>query len=691
MASPTPPDDPLAREYESLARKLRAAKGFCFLVYFVEDQRASQYVRRRLREELPETASELTEIAVDDATLLVDVTLAELFERARLLADTTTRRSVYWIEAFREPGSPTWQAARAELLMRMNERRSRLESELDAPLVLLLPAGSTRETAMLAPDLWHIRLHSAVLGVQGSVQGSAQEPGEARGARDESERQVATPLSALNDLGSGSAAGALEDGMPRAVRYWNQLAAPLRAHGHDDAVLDGVALSDGALAVEAWLDAEEPEQALALAGEVLALAQRRRERAASGAAMGTQDAADEVRVLVHAGDAARQLGDFDAAIEYFSSAGQRLAVSGVATGLAVQVATRLGEALLYVGRHDEAIETFTQALAIAAKQEDATPLVGTVLNWLGQTYYVSDRPQAALPFHRQAGTLWRAWLANDPAAPAGLRGLALSLSGAGDAERELGMGEAARTNYEESLSIARRLLENAPQDPHALRDLSIALNRVAAADVEIADYDVALLHAEEALRLNRELVRRHPTSGTALRDLTISMERVGDVLRRLGRPLAAIDIYQEDLLLSRQLSERAGESPAALRDVALTLGRLGNAQVEAEAWDDARVSFDEKLSISRRLRALSGDTAETLGDLANALLNLVRLPELALPERIAAAREAVGCCEGLVALAPEAARYQDLKQAATDLLGELTGPDLSENPDPTSSHGQANP
>ena len=159
-----PHDAAFEREWATLRRKLRLAKGFCFIVYFVDDERLAREIKSRLRDTLTFSTSHLVEISVEEPAQLASASLAAVFEAA----DIEIHRDVhapFWLEAFRGRGDPEWDDARAELLMRLNERRSRLEAEVRCPLILLLPDGAQREAASRAPDMWHIRVHSAVLEV----------------------------------------------------------------------------------------------------------------------------------------------------------------------------------------------------------------------------------------------------------------------------------------------------------------------------------------------------------------------------------------------------------------------------------------------------------------------------------------------------------------------------------------------
>ena len=157
-----PPEASLDREWRTLARKLALAKGFCFIVYFVADERAVAALKARLIDAMRARAAHLIEVAVESAVEFAPQSLFRVFEASALPAFQQAH-AAFWIEAFRGAGRPEWDDARRDFLMRHNERRSRIEEEIRCPLILLLPANWQREAAALAPDMWHVRVHSAPL------------------------------------------------------------------------------------------------------------------------------------------------------------------------------------------------------------------------------------------------------------------------------------------------------------------------------------------------------------------------------------------------------------------------------------------------------------------------------------------------------------------------------------------------
>src|SRR5262245_37729843 len=114
MAIPFKIDERLEREWLSLARRVRLARGFCFIVYFVDDQLAVGDLKERLRENLDTRSAKLVEVAATSADDLVSVTLSAVFDSAEFT--TASMRRPFWVEAHQNAGTPEWDSQRAELL-----------------------------------------------------------------------------------------------------------------------------------------------------------------------------------------------------------------------------------------------------------------------------------------------------------------------------------------------------------------------------------------------------------------------------------------------------------------------------------------------------------------------------------------------------------------------------------------------
>lgn len=297
-----PHDAAFEREWAALRRKLRLARGFCLIFCFVDDERPALALKSRLRDALTFGTSRLAEIAVEEPSELVSRSLAALFD-----ADEHELRvqlemwAPCWLEAYRGRGDSARDEARIELLMRLNERRSRLEAEVRRPLVLLLPHGFQREAAGRAPDMWHIRVHSAVL--EGGAAGGDAAPTASPQQADRQPGREAAPA------GRSPAAGEL----PREALYWQRqlrrggAGSRRRKRPHREAL----SLQDGFVAVDALREHGAVTEALRVAREVLGLA---RERVPAAAASFRADALRDLSVALE------RVGDAEAAASWGGAA-----------------------------------------------------------------------------------------------------------------------------------------------------------------------------------------------------------------------------------------------------------------------------------------------------------------------------------------------------------------------------------
>ena len=154
-----PPLEAAAQQaWQLLERRLRLLHGFGLLVYSVRTPALADALKARLAEHLRGQQRRLVVISSPHPEQFAELSLKTLLGVPES-ADT----GAYWLEAHRGAGRALWDAERRELLLRLNERRSILEAEHHAPLILLLPAGGVADMARLAPDLWHIRLQSTEL------------------------------------------------------------------------------------------------------------------------------------------------------------------------------------------------------------------------------------------------------------------------------------------------------------------------------------------------------------------------------------------------------------------------------------------------------------------------------------------------------------------------------------------------
>lgn len=258
---PAPPlpslDDAEAQAWRVLERRLRLLHGFGLLIYFVRTPLLVQRLRARLSAHLASQHRTLAVVATAHPDNFADLTL-----KALLGTPEPAGTGAHWLEAHRGAGQPDWDRERHLLLTRLNERRSRLEAEFHAPLILLVPAGTTADTATLAPDLWHIRLHTTELAAWMDV------PAHDRAGSE-------PPPTAASDQTP------VEPEVRRALQYWvDQWRSNFDEFSADDLRpnhpnLWAPSIWDGATAVKTCLQYGRIEQARIVALELVKLADLR--------------------------------------------------------------------------------------------------------------------------------------------------------------------------------------------------------------------------------------------------------------------------------------------------------------------------------------------------------------------------------------------------------------------------------
>ncbi len=477
---PVAPDDAVDRESRTLTRKLQAARSFCFVVYFVEDARTSGALRARLESHVVGMGRRFVVVAVDEASGLVSGTMAGVFAAMQGSA-ADARGPVVWLEAYQGSGDADWDAERRSLLMRMNERRSRFESTSGVALVLLLPAGMQRDAASLAPDLWHVRLHSAVLAMDAETV-----------AADE---QTALPWMSGRATSTRTPFPRVT-GSSGAPAYWERLQA-------DSGARESLSFADAFDAIRGWRQAGEPAKAVALAASIVELARAR-------VADGTATAAELVVALREQASALLDAHDPPSAIDALSE-GMSVVDADDApeprhAALRVTLLHGLGSALLDAGRPAEAAERFRESLAPLRAAGASAEAIAAVLNRVGDALMMNGDTELAFGAYGESVELWRRVLgaAGSSGEPLFHRGLAQALVGLGLVEDRRGHRERAMTAYRE----ANRLLRDAHGRSGAVhheveRELAILHVILGKAELAIGRFQPALLAFDEALRLSR--------------------------------------------------------------------------------------------------------------------------------------------------------------------------------------------
>jgi len=457
------------------SRRLGQLQGFGYIVLFVADPALLTPFRARLDGWMRDRGWPWLALSEPRPDAFAERSITALFDS---LAMPPPPRLV-WLEAHRGAGQAAWEQARGELLSRLNERRGRLEAELAGTLVLVLPEGSQRSAAGLAPDLWHVRslgmsLAGAAAAVPAAGAGGQVLPPPPDWLTAPS-AQPSAPEAGPLGIETGSRPGPWTEGTADAwLQRWQGLLAgrPVDQLDLADEALLGFSVQDSLACQDALLHLGRADEALQLAQQWVALARRRR---AQG--RGLLDIASSRELC--------------AALE-----GQGLALLQLGRP---QEALPLGEARVAVCR--ELLSRLGETAAALQDLALALDHLSRVAQILGDWHRAASAAEDSLGVHRRlASRLGET--------PDSLRGLALALDRAGHAAQALGDWYRAGAAYEESLSLRQLLARRLGDSPEALRDLSVALDNIGRVAEAQGDWARGTEAYEEALTLRRQLIEQ---------------------------------------------------------------------------------------------------------------------------------------------------------------------------------------
>ena len=533
-----PPEGAIERQFVTLARKLRFVRGFGFVVIFIGDGRASLQLRTRLAASLEAQGRGLVVVAPSTPAKLVSQGLSGIFEAAAG-AGRADLRIVVWLEAFRGFGDPDWDDQRRLLLSRMNERRSRLESELAGPLVLLLPEGAQRDAAMLAPDMWHVRLHSeVVVGVEAPAPVFSSPPPSLANRPE--------PPAEVGDVPE-----------PRTSFYWkSELNKALAA---DPDALDALSIADGVAAVEALQQQGQMARALESASTLATLARRRmdrveaddRERATlelatvlrlQGEALASVDRREEALVVLNE-SVALFVPFSDAVAKTVGSEPVRPFTIRATFPAALQASlTALGNVQLASRDAPGAVASYSEALALTGPAAGVASSSNRVSEWvtraklssqLGDALSAARRPDEALVSYEFGIAAWREAVVTGRRDARVMRDLALALAHLGDVRWSRRQGELALRDYREALDLLRLLQAQRPEEASGLETLCGLLATIGRVEQESGRIDEALAAYTEGLAMARRFLDLH------------GHEDAANVIRQLAMPLQRIAVARE--------------------------------------------------------------------------------------------------------------------------------------------------
>ena len=475
-----------------------------------------------------------------------------------------------------------WDLARIEVMSRLNEWRSWLQSTFRKPLLVALPRVWRQRMAQVAPDLWHVRTYSAAIAAEGTAAGV-----------DIAEIRSALTVSSREPKG--------DDSLPVSIVV-KQL------------------LESGAVDVAIRLAETEAADA--------------RTKAASGEVGAVRDLSLKLFQLAYA---QRHAGSVDAATRAYNEGldllrGLRLRLGDtpvVLRDLAVGL-SKTGDARRHVGDVFGAVSAFHESLQFwmsfrMTSGDTAQTLrdIAVILSKLGNAQLESgDGIQAvatlteSVDICRQVRDLFK-----DESTQL-LSDLAFSLDFLGLAQRSVGNTGAALAAYSESLDIRRRLIALTVESRESLRDFAVSRSRIGEMHLEARQGAAALESYREAVDVFRKLRARLMDDPVVLQNLTSTLNMLGEALQLTGQHSAALEVFAESLQLCREGRERSGKQVGSLRDLSLSLKLFGDASRDTHKRAEAIAAYTESLSVLRELDESFEDSAWVSQQTADVLQKL---------------------------------------------------------------------
>lgn len=253
--------------------------------------------------------------------------------------------------------------------------------------------------------------------------------------------------------------------------------------------------------------------------------------------------------------------------------------------------------------------------------------------------------------------------------------LCVSLDRLGECEELLGRLEAARSCYEEQLSIAETLANTSrafrrPLEAwgHALQRLGRLELSVATAGEVVRAYD----YLGRSTNIARRIIREFGEDAESSRALSIALTSQGDVSARQGWWHDAVVHYGQALALDRRAADQRPGCCETLKRLRDNLGNAGRAEMELgpDCVPGARERFVEAVATARHVIELEGANSQNLRE---AFLGLVRLgqAERRLKHDQDAVAAATSAVEALLGVNVKMASWPADARQVSELLAQL--------------------
>ena len=444
MSQPSQP--PLELAWQTLRASLEWAHEFALVFVFCSDTATKEALFRRADDLMRAQVRPFERPASRQSTDFIQTLLPFAVRPSSVhLASNMP----LWLDLDSHPGNAEWDAARAEFLNRLNERRASLVREHTRAVVLALPQDWTKRAAEAAPDLWTIRQPTVYLGRTAQFGETADRLGdETRLTLQTVQASAATPKE-----------------LPLAVRRWQ---TAREAHS----AMDGLTVWDGVQASQAALEAGHTTLALDIAHQTTALAQENLERDGK-----TPERLRDLSVSMNKlGDVAQALGQLEDAKTAYAQGEQ------------------LSRALI-----DDFGKTPERLRDLSVSMER----LGDVARALGQ---LEDAKTA----YAQGEQLRRALIDDFGKTPERVRDLSVSMDRLGDVAQALGQLEDAKTAYAQGEGLATELIDTYGETVLGLETLAYNAFRLGQVLEKLGETVAAQPHLSKARSLYQRLTLAMP-------------------------------------------------------------------------------------------------------------------------------------------------------------------------------------
>jgi tetratricopeptide (TPR) repeat protein len=472
---------------------------------------------------------------------------------------------LYFLDASRmQPADmDAWRA----LFRRMNETRNRIIRDVDAPVILVLPAEWDVEFAKNAPDLWSVGSYQARLSLAMPLA-----PEYALEERRPAERERAKGVWGGEDI-------------PKLLKEIEKARKVVKARPGDAAAVKRLLLllerwgnaerdrGDLGFALQAWRECETVLMTLIRSVEEPP-ADWHRELSASHINVGD--------ILLDQGDLAGAKQAYQASMELY---------------------TRLGES-------DPADVGWKKMLAV-------------VSNKLGSLLKAQGELAGSFQVYSDGLKISRMLVEDDPDNTELMRGVSIDYGGMGDILYEQGDLSGALQAYRDGFSISKALAESHPTSAELQRDLAICLDRIGMVLRAQGDL-VGALQAYQACRdYHAHFVEADPSHTGSRRDLAISLGNIGTVQVKMNKLAEANQSFKDCLELTRGLLAIDHSRPEWLHDAGITSAKLaqiaeasGDILLAVEHFRQARSYLDDAASRSPEYEQFQKGAQAVASDLA---------------------------------------------------------------------------